>query len=388
MTSPPEASTVRQGPLAGVRVIELGGLGPGPFGAMLLADLGADVVRIDRAPSDGGAPAGDPRGAVMERGKRSVALDLKDPGDLETARTLIDGADVLIDPYRPGVAERLGLAPDACLERNPRLIYVRMTGWGQDGPLARAAGHDLNYIALAGALHPMGEPGAPPPPPLNLVGDFGGGGMLLGFGVACALYERERSGLGQVVDVAMLDGVATLLASVCQLDAQGAWSRERGSNWLDGAAPWYRAYETADQRFITIGALEGKFYASVLERLALDADDWPQWDRSRWPALRARLDGIFAQRTLEEWRVELEGTDVCFAPVLRVDEAVHHPHVAARGTYVEHAGVLQPAPSPRFGRTPGAIQGTPPSPGQHTEDVLAELRPAADAPGAADVRRT
>jgi len=362
-----------RGPLVGVRVIELGGLGPGPFGAMLLADLGADVVRIDRPVDGEPLLPGDPRAAVMDRGKRSIALDLKDPDGLEVARELIAVADVLVDPYRPGVAERLGLGPDACLADNPRLIYARMTGWGQDGPLAAASGHDINYIALAGALHPLGDQDVPPAPPLNLVGDFGGGGMLLGLGVAAALFERERSGQGQVVDVAMLDGVATLLASVCQLDAQGQWSRERGRNWLDGAAPWYGSYRTADGRFVSVGALEAKFYALLLERLGFDAADWPQWDEARWPALRARMEERFAQQTLEEWRVRLEGTDACFAPILRVDEAAAHPHVAARGSYVELDGVLQPAPSPRFARTPGAIQGPPPLPGEHTDQLLAEL---------------
>jgi alpha-methylacyl-CoA racemase len=326
-------------------------------------------VRVDRAAAAGG----DHRGQVTGRGKRSIALDLKDPADLETARALIDSADALIDPFRPGVAERLGLGPDECLERNPRLIYARMTGWGQDGPLAGAAGHDLNYIALAGALHPRGDPDRPPPPPLNLVGDYGGGGMLLGFGIACALVERERSGRGQVIDVAMLDGVATLLAVVCELDAQGLWSRERGTNWLDGAAPWYRAYRTADDRFLTVGALEAQFYALLLERLGLEQADWPQWDRARWPQMRARLEEIFASRTLGEWRAELEGTDACFAPAVRVDEAAGHPHVAARGTYVEEWGVLQPAPSPRFDRTPGAIGRPPPAPGDHTAEIRDEL---------------
>ena len=369
---PEDSDNRRRGPLAGVRVIELGGLGPGPFAGMLLGDLGADVVRIDR-PADGDGAQRDPGGAVMERGKRSVALDLKDPACLEAARGLIDRADVLVDPYRPGVAERLGLGPDTCLERNPRLIYARMTGWGQEGPMAGASGHDLNYIALAGALHPIGDPGEPPKPPLNLVGDYGGGGMLLAFGVASALYERERSGLGQVIDVAMVDGVASLLAIVCQLQAQGAWSQERGKNWLDGASPWYRAYATSDGRFVTVAALEPKFYSVLLERLGLDEKDWPQWDRGRWDALTARMAQLFSQRTLDEWRAELEGTDVCFAPALRVDEATRHPQLAKRETYVAPDGVVQPAPVPRFGRTPGAIQGPPPTPGEHTEEVLAEL---------------
>jgi alpha-methylacyl-CoA racemase len=372
-TDPPPSADRRQGPLAGVRVIELGGLGPGPFGGMLLADLGADVVRIDRPPEGDGAAPRDPAAAVMERGKRAVALDLKDPSCRESARALVDEADVLIDPYRPGVAERLGLGPDDCLERNPRLIYVRMTGWGQEGPLAGASGHDLNYIALAGALHPIGPPGAPPPPPLNLVGDYGGGGMLLAFGVASALYERERSGLGQVVDVAMVDGAASLLAIVCQLDAQGGWSHERGENFLDGSAPWYRAYATSDGRFVTVAAIEAKFYSLLLERLGLDEAQWPQWDRDRWPAMTDRMSELFAARTLDEWRAELEGADVCFAPALRVDEAARHPQLAARGTYVAPGGVLQPAPVPRFGRTSGAIQGPPPAPGEHTEELLREL---------------
>jgi alpha-methylacyl-CoA racemase len=373
----------RQGPLAGVRVIELGGIGPAPFAGMLLADLGADVVRIDRpvagaaeAPGKGSAgngAAGAAHGAVMERGKRSVALDLKDPSSLEAARVLIDRADVLVDPYRPGVTERLGLGPELCLERNPRLVYVRMTGWGQEGPLAGAAGHDLNYIALAGALHPMGTPDAPPSPPLNLVGDYGGGGMLLAFGVACALYERERSGLGQVLDVAMVDGVAALMAIVCQLQAHGAWSQQRGENFLDGAAPWYRAYATADGRFVTVAAIEPQFYSLLLARLGLDEADWPQWDRGRWPALHARLTELFEQRTLQDWQAALEGTDACFAPALRVEEAAEHPQLAARHTYVAPDGVLQPAPVPRFGRTPGAIHGPPPAPGEHTDEVLAEL---------------
>jgi alpha-methylacyl-CoA racemase len=361
------------GPLAGVRVVELAGLGPGPFGAMLLADLGADVIRIDRPPTPGAPLVGGASGEIMGRGKRSIALDLKDPHDLDVARRLIDGVDVLVDPFRPGVTERIGLAPELCLQGNPGLIYARMTGWGQHGPLAGASGHDLNYIALAGALHPMGDASSPPLPPLNLVGDFGGGGMLLVFGIACALYERTRSGCGQVIDVAMLDGVATLMASICELAAVGEWSHERASNWLDGAAPWYRAYQTADDRFVTIGALEEKFYSLLLEKLGLDEEDWPQWDRSRWSELRLRFERLFRTRTMAQWCERLEGSDVCFGPALRFDEAAKHPHVAARGIYVEHDGMLQPAPSPRFSRTPGAIRGASPRPGEHTEQILAEL---------------
>jgi alpha-methylacyl-CoA racemase len=354
-----------------VRIIELGGLGPAPYGTMLMADLGADVVRIDRPGET--PPPGDPRAVVNGRGKRSVELDLKDPADRDAILRLVDDADVLIDPFRPGVTERLGIGPDECVARNPRLIYARMTGWGQDGPLASTAGHDLNYIALAGALHPMGSPDEPPRPPLNLVGDFGGGGMLLAFGVAAALFEREHSGHGQVLDVAMVDGTASLLAALCQLDAQGLWSRERGTNWLDGAAPWYQAYRTSDSRFVTVGALEPKFYALLLDALDLNAADWPQWDRRRWPQQCAQLAELFAKRTLQEWSELLEGTDVCFAPALRLDEAASHPHIAARGTYVERDGVLQPAPAPRFSRTPGAIQGPPPLPGEHTDEILDTL---------------
>jgi alpha-methylacyl-CoA racemase len=361
------------GPLTEVGVVELGGIGPAPYGAMLLADLGADVVRIDRTSDVLPDPGPGPSPNLHARGKRSIALDLKNTADLDITLELVDAADVFLDPYRPGVAERLGLGPDVCLERNPRLIYARMTGWGQDGPLSQAAGHDLNYIALAGALHPMGDPGAPPPVPLNVVGDFGGGGMLLAFGVVAALYERERSGLGQVLDVAMVDGVASLLTSVCMLDAMGLWSHERGGNWLDGSAPWYRPYRTADGRYVTVGSLEPQFYGRLLDGLGLEASEWPEWDTARWPVLRERLEAIFATRSLAEWSERLDDIDVCFAPVLRIDEAATHPHIAARGTYVERDGVLQPAPVPRFSRTPGAIRRPPPWPGQHTADVLAEV---------------
>jgi alpha-methylacyl-CoA racemase len=363
---------VRQGPLLGVRVLELAGIGPAQLGGMLLADMGADVVRVDR-PGDVPGDAAGRSTEILGRGRRSIALDLKGAEGAELALELLARSDVLIDPYRPGVTERLGLGPDVALDRNPRLIYARMTGWGQAGPLAGAAGHDINYIALAGALHAVGDAGAPPPPPLNLIGDFGGGGMLLAFAVAAALVERARSGRGQVIDVAMLDGVASLLTSIFQLDAMGQWDHERGTNWLQGAAPWYRAYETADGRYVTVGALEPQFYALLLGRLGLDPADWPQWDRERWPALTARLAELFASRSLATWTAELEGSDACFAPVLRLDEVASHPHVAARGTYVEHDGVTQPAPVPRFERTPGAIASSPPWAGEHTLEILAEL---------------
>ena len=357
------------GPLAGVRVVELAGIGPAQLGAMLLADLGADVVRIDR-PGEGER---DASGELLSRGRRSVALDLKDPGDVERALALADGADVFVDPFRPGVAERIGVGPEVVCERNPRIVYARMTGWGQDGPLARAAGHDINYIALAGALEAIGAPGEVPPVPLNVIGDFGGGGMLMAFGVTAALFERERSGRGQVLDVAMVDGVAALLQGVLQIQAIGQWEPGRGRNWLQGAAPWYRAYRTADDGFVTVGPLEGKFYALLLDRLGLDPDDWPQWDTGRWPELSIRLEEAFAARTLDEWVTELEGTDACFAPAVELQRADEHPHNAARGTYVRRDGHLQAAPVPRFSRTPGAPGRTPPWPGQHTREILAEL---------------
>jgi alpha-methylacyl-CoA racemase len=361
------------GPLTGVRIIEFAGLGPAPFGGMVLSDLGADVVRVDRRTGVAAELPAESSKELLGRGKRSIALDLKSEGDHAVARKLIESADVLLDPFRPGVMERLGLGPDECLASCPRLIYARMTGWGQEGPLAHAAGHDINYIALAGALHPMGSPTAPPPVPLNLVGDFGGGGMLLALGVVSALFERDRSGEGQVLDVAMVDGVAMLLTSVFQLDAQRLWSHDRGTNWLDGAAPWYQSYQTADGRYVTIGSLEPQFYDQLLKRFDLDPLDWPQWRTDRWPALKDRLTTAFAARTLADWRGRLEGTDVCFAPALRIDEAANHPQLAARRTYVEYEDVLQPAPAPRFSRTPGAIRRPPPWPGQHSEEILSEL---------------
>jgi alpha-methylacyl-CoA racemase len=358
------------GPLAGVRVIELAGIGPVQHAGMLLADLGADVIRVDRVAASAGH---DQATDILSRGRRSVVLDLKDSADRRTLEALLEHADLLLDPYRPGVLERLGLDPDDLTARHPRLIVARMTGWGQTGPLAHAAGHDINYIALAGALGTIGPQDGPPAVPLNLVGDYGGGSMLLAFGVVAALYERERSGLGQVLDVAMVDGVASLMAAMFQLQASGAWRDGRERNWVQGAAPWYRAYATADGGHVTVGALEGKFYALLLEQLGLDAGDWPQWDRTRWPALATELARIFASRTRAEWIARLEGSDACFAAVLELNEVLDHEHLRARGTFVERDDVVQPAAAPRFSRTPAAVAPRAPWAGQHQAEVLAEL---------------
>jgi alpha-methylacyl-CoA racemase len=339
------------GPLAGVRVLELAGIGPGPFAGMLLADMGAEVSRVERPAGASPFPGVDPRLDVLRRGRRFVTADLKTPEGLERVRALADAADVLIDPFRPGTTERLGLGPDELCARNPRLIYGRITGWGQTGPWAHAAGHDLNYIALAGALGAMGRRDSPPPPPLNLVADFGGGGMLLAFGVAAALVERERSGRGQVVDAAMVDGVALQLAMLLSFRAMGGWSDERESNALDGGAPWYDSYATADGKHVAVGAIEPQFYADLLARLGLDPAEWPQHDRRCWPRLRAALARTFAARTRDEWAEALAGTDACVTPVLSVEEAAAHPQNAARGVYRTVDGVLQPAPAPRFSRS-------------------------------------
>lgn len=345
-------------------MLELAGLGPAPFGTMLLADMGADVVRVVR-------PGTEPThgvGSVLDRGKRSVELDLKSAEGRETSRALIDAADVLVDPFRPGVLERLGLGPEECLASNPRLIYARMTGWGQEGPLAGAAGHDVNYIAVAGALAHIGPPERPPTVPLNLIGDYGGGGMFLVFGVIAALFERASSNRGQVVDVAMVDGVASLLAVVCDLSAVGNWSTERGTNWLDGSAHWYATYETRDGRFLSVGALEPQFYAELLATLRLPAAEWPQWESARWAELSDRIAEIFRGHTLAYWCAAFEGRDACFAPVVTFDELDVHPHLSARGTFIRRDGVVQPAPAPRFSRTPGGI---PASPERTSVDALA-----------------
>jgi alpha-methylacyl-CoA racemase len=339
------------GPLEGTRVVELGGIGPGPFAGMLLSDLGAEVTRIDRPSRAQALPGLNGKGDVLLRGRKFETADLKDPADLERVKQRIDESDVLIDPFRPGTTERLGLGPDELLQSNPRLVYGRITGWGQTGPWSGAAGHDLNYIALAGPLSAIGRKGSPPPPPLNRVGDFGGGGMLLALGIAAALFERERSGVGQVVDAAMVDGAALQFAMIMGFRAVGLWSDERESNLLDGGAPFYDTYETADGRWISIASLEPQFYAELMTRLGLDLNEFPQYDRSRWPQLRATLTEIFAAKTRDEWTELLGATDVCFAPVLTPDEAAAHPQNAARAVYQEVDGVLQPSPAPRFSRS-------------------------------------
>ena len=358
------------GPLAGITVVEIASIGPGPFCAMMLADMGANVIRVDRRDQIGRAARGPD---VMNRGRRSLALDLKQPAALEILRKLIDRADALVEGFRPGVMERLGVGPDVCLTRNPKLVYGRMTGWGQDGPLAKAAGHDINYIAVSGALGAIGTVDSGPVPPLNLVGDFGGGAMLLAFGVTCALIEAARSGRGQVVDAAMVDGSALLMSMFFGMNAAGGWF-ERGHNALGGAAPYYGAYRCADSEWISIGSIEPQFYALLLRTLGLqEPEAWPQNDRARWPAMKAAFAERFATKTRAEWCALMEGTDICFAPVLSLAEAPKHPHLAERATFVEIGGVVQPAPAPRFSRSVTERPSPPASPGAHTEDLLAEL---------------
>jgi alpha-methylacyl-CoA racemase len=359
-----------------LRVIEMVGIGPCPFAAMMLADMGAEVIRIDRKP-DPDAPNPYPmlgtKFDVMARGRRSLALDLKDPRARQLLLDLVAKADVLVEGFRPGVMERLGLGPDACLDRNPRLVYGRVTGWGQSGPLSRAAGHDLNYVALSGMLHAMGRADSPPAPPLNLVGDFGGGAMMLAFGVVCAVLEAKNSGKGQVVDAAMTDGAALLGAMMYGLRAFGSWSDEREANLLDGGAPFYDCYACADGKMISIGAIEPQFYTQLLELAgAEDPQFRKQWRQADWPELKRKFTALFATRTRDDWCALLEGTDVCFAPVLDMAEAPHHPHNAARATFVERDGVTQPAPAPRFSRTPVDIGSPPSTPGQDSARVLAD----------------
>jgi alpha-methylacyl-CoA racemase len=367
------------GPLAGITVIEIAGIGPGPFCGMLLSDLGADVIRIDRAGTVHGGDPERPPADLLNRGRRSIGVDLKSPEGVEVVLDLVAGADALIEGFRPGVAERLGIGPDECLARNPKLVYGRMTGWGQDGPYASTAGHDINYIALAGALDSIGRRGEAPVPPLNLVGDFGGGGMLLAFGVTAGLLEAQRSGQGQVIDAAMVDGAATLMTMMHSFRAMGIWNLERGTNMLDSGAHFYDVYETADGRYVSIGSIEPQFYDELLRLTGLEGEELPwQQDRNEWPAMKERLAAIFRSKTRDEWCEIMEGTDVCFAPVLSMDEAPAHPHNVERGTFVEVAGVTQPGPSPRFSRTPGEIRRPPAHAGQHTDQVLTEAGYDAD----------
>ena len=368
------------GPLAGVRVLELAGRGPGPFGAMVLADLGAEVVRVVRPEDvDVGVHESDVermanghrRFDLVLRGRRSIALDLKHPDGIAALLTLVEKADVLIEGNRPGVTERLGAGPDVCHGRNPRLVYARMTGWGQDGPMAAVPGHDINYVALSGALDPMRRPGEAPMPPLNLVGDYGGGGMLMVVGILAALQERHTSGRGQVIDAAMIDGISLLTTTIHALRAEGMWNDEPGTNVLDLAAPFYNVYETADGRFVTLGAGESKFYAETIRLMGLPEElARSQHDEASWPAAKQQLADAFRSRTFAEWRALLDGTDTCFAPVLTLAEAPQHPHLRSRGTFIEVDGVTQPAPAPRFDRTPAAVPGLPTAAGAHTREVL------------------
>jgi alpha-methylacyl-CoA racemase len=357
-----------------VKVLEIAGIGPGPFAAMLLADMGADILRIDRAQNCVGGNPDSPPADVLNRGRRSVGLDLKNPDGVETLLRLVESSDALIEGFRPGVCERLGFGPDVCLERNPRLVFGRMTGWGQDGPYAQMAGHDINYISLAGALEPIGRAGEKPLPPLNLVGDFGGGGMFLAFGVVCALLEAKSSGQGQVVDAAMIDGSAVLMTMFHAFRAMGIWEDERGSNLLDTGAWFYEVYETKDNKYISVGALEKQFYDELITLTGLkDEPDLPwQHDKTTWPAMKERVADVFKTKTRDEWCAILEGTDACFAPVLSMTEAPEHPHNVARGTFVERNGIVQPAPAPRFSRTTPEIQRPPSFPGQHTDEALVE----------------
>jgi alpha-methylacyl-CoA racemase len=361
------------GPLDGVRIVELAGLGPAPFAGMMLADAGADIVRIDRFDRATFPPNSDPHVDLMNRGRRSIAVDLKHPEGVGLVLRLVEGADGLMEGFRPGVAERIGIGPKECLSRNPRLVYGRMTGWGQEGPMATTAGHDIDYISLAGALEPMGRAGDRPVPPLNLVGDFGGGGMMLAFGMCAAIISARQTGAGQVVDAAMVDGAAAMMTMTFTLRQAGAWVDQRGVNLLDTGAHFYEVYETSDGGFLGVGAIEAQFYAELIALLDLAAEDLPdQNDRAAWPAMKERFARIFASRTRAEWEEVFAGSDACVAPVLSLAEAPAHPHNRFRGTFTEVEGVVQPSPAPRFTGTPGSIRRPPPNPGQGADEALAD----------------
>lgn len=360
------------GPLQGVRVVEMAGIGPAPFAVMMLADMGADVIRVDRTESGKGIMAFDPRKELMNRSRGSVAVDIKSDAGRNVVLDLVERADILIEGYRPGVMERLGLGPDACWARNRKLVFGRMTGWGQEGPLAHTAGHDINYIALSGVLHSVGRKGQPPTIPLNLAGDFGGGGMMMAFGVLAAYIEAQKSGKGQVVDTAMVDGSSLLMTFMHGLRALGLQRDERGVNLLDGGAPFYDVYETSDGKYISIGPIEAHFYQDLITRLGYGEDPLlgEQHNRSQFQEMRAKLADIFRAKTRDAWCELLEGTDVCFAPVLSMAEAPEHHHAQAREAFVEMGGITQPAPAPRFSRTPGRVRCVPPLPGEHTTKLL------------------
>ena len=361
------------GALDGVRVIELAGIGPGPFCGMMLADQGAEVIQVDRIAAVRGGDPARPPGNVNGRGRRSIGVDLKSPEGVETVLRLVEGAGMVFEGFRPGVAERLGVGPDDCLARNPAIVYGRMTGWGQDGPYSSMAGHDINYIALAGVLAHIGRSDSGPVPPMNLVGDFGGGGMYLAYGMVCALFEARNSGKGQVVDAAMVDGAASLMSFIHGMLASGFHSPERGTNLLDTGAHFYDVYECADGGWISLGSIEPQFYAELLDKLGLDAERFgKQNDRDLWPELSEEIAAVVRMKTRDEWDAILEGSDVCYAPVLTVDEAIRHPHNVARGTFIDVGGITQPGPAPRLSRTPGEVRRPPAHAGQHTDEVLSE----------------
>jgi alpha-methylacyl-CoA racemase len=362
------------GPLEGIRIVELAGIGPGPFCAMLLSDMGAEVIRVDRASmvgQDTDRDGNDARYNLLSRGRRNIAVDLKNRAAVDATLRLIDRSDALIEGFRPGVMERLGLAPDICLARNPKLVYGRMTGWGQDGPIAHIAGHDINYIALSGVLHTIGEAGGPPVPPLNLGGDFGGGALYLAMGVLAGIIGARSTGRGQVIDCSMVEGSASLMMMMYGALASGAWKEERGANRTDGGAHYYHVYETKDGEYVSIGAIEPQFYALLLKHTGLEGHELPpQTDRAQWPAMQERLRHIFKTKTRAEWVEIMQQTDICFAPVLRMSEALEHPHNVERGSFVEIEGIPQPGPAPRFLGTPTRVQRPPARVGEHTDAIL------------------